>query len=106
MALKTGRMRSRTGGNRLADAARRRFMTGRAIRASVSGVVEPHAEAPQGRKGFYASRFRVRMTDCADRVVVIFKLQRMTADTGRMIILAGKPDACGIGTAAVTDQTR
>ena len=71
----------------------------------MSGVIKPDAETPQGRKRFHRSRFRIGVTDSADRAFVICKLLAVTADTRHMFRFAGKTYARGIVIAAMTDQT-
>lgn len=63
----TGRMRVKSGRFTESDAAPRRFMTRRAIRLAVYGVLEPDVKTSETRKRFNARR---RMADLADRMLI------------------------------------
>jgi hypothetical protein len=71
----------------------------------MSGMIKPDAETPQRRKRSHRPRFRIGVTDNADRAFIIGKLLAVTADTRHMLRFAGKTHARGIVIPAMTDQT-
>ena len=100
VTLKTAGVRACSRRNRKSDAAAGCFVTGRAVRPQMFGVVKPRVKTPQRRKTFDARRC---MTDRADRMRVIGKLLRMAARARRM---TGKSRSRRIVVAPVTDETR
>lgn len=93
----------RVGSCRDGHAVSLRFMAGRAVRfLEMLRVIKMRLEALHRRKWFQLLGIRLRVTDHADRMIVVFELRSMTSGTSGV---RGKFRLYGFLVALMTEQT-